>query len=523
MSDSPSSLSPAQATPFAADSLCNRYFDDAPYMLALLEEGGKVVAVNRAALRLGRFVPEQIIGQPFWQTPWWQGERRSQALLIDALQKAKAGTVRIEATSGPLTLGLPLFDLTITPVGRPGMDALYLMVEGRDVTEARQIETAMRQSEQRLRDLVEGSLQGILVHRGNHILFANSAYAAMMGYASPLEVMSVSLTDIIAQHEWHKAQACWQRLDRGEHVPVIRAACNRRRDGTVIYTDILVRSIMWDGKAAVQATVIDVTAQLQAFEAEAARRAAEEASRAKSAFIATLGHELRTPLNAIIGFAEMIGQTPPMSGSADSPVVEYAHDIEAAGRHLLGMINDLLQLSKIEAGKIELECRWLSVAHELGQVARIAHGLAQGKGLSITLDTPDAAQAWRVFADERMLRQILLNIVGNAVKFTPEGGTVSMGALTLQDGGLEIWIKDTGVGIKAEDLPRIWAAFEQAGGKESRQRGTGLGLPIARAMAGLHQASLTVQSEPGVGSLFSLRFPASRTELALPLVAADAF
>lgn len=492
-----------------ADRLFLSYFNSTSQVLVLLDADGTVRAANRAALRVGDLAAEQVLGLALWDTPWWRGSPGVRERLISAVQAAGRGaTIRFDAATGPET-GAPLvFDLSVTPID-PGADgAIRLMVEARDVTEARDIEQAMRANEQRLRDMVEGSVQGIVVHSGKRILFCNTAYAQMLGYPSVLDVLSMELDRIIPEAGREQANRAWSILLAGGKLPIIRSTSNICRDGSLIHVDVLARRIVWDGQYAIQATVVDVTAQAKAAAAEAARLAAEAASRTKSAFIATMSHELRTPLNAILGFAGMIASGDRDGVPPDPRHAEYAGDIMVAANHLLSVINDMLHLSKIEAGRLTLEPCWIPLEGELRQIQRIARGLSRDKNLSIEVELP-AGEPLLLLADERALRQLLLNIVGNAVKFTPHGGDIRLIAeLDRHDGRLVLSVVDTGVGIPEGDLERIWRPFEQVGRVQDHQNGTGLGLSIARALAELHGAVVSVDSTLGHGTVFRFRFPA---------------
>jgi len=492
-----------------ADRLFFSYFNSTSQVLVLLDGDGTVRAANRAALRVGDLAAEQVLGLPLWETPWWRDSAGVRERLQSAVQAASLGaTIRFDAATGPQA-GAPLvFDLSVTPID-PGADgAIRLMVEARDVTEARDIEQALRANEQRLRDMVEGSVQGIVVHSGKRILFCNTAYAQMLGYPSVLDVLSMELDRIIPEPGRDQANRAWSILLAGGKLPIIRSTPNICRDGSLIHVDVLARRIVWDGQHAIQATVVDVTAQAKAAAAEAARLAAEAASRTKSAFIATMSHELRTPLNAILGFAGMIASGERDGLPPDPRHAEYAGDIMVAANHLLAVINDMLHLSKIEAGRLTLEPCWIPLEGELRQIQRIARGLSRDKNLSIEVDLPPG-DAFLLLADERALRQLLLNIVGNAVKFTPQGGAIRLIAeLDRHDGRLVLAVADTGVGIPEGDLERIWRPFEQVGRVQDHQNGTGLGLSIARALAELHGAVVSVDSTLGHGTVFRFRFPA---------------
>ena len=251
----------------------------------------------------------------------------------------------------------------------------------------------------------------------------------------------------------------------------------------------------------------DVTAAKQA-EAEmaAAKDAAERANRIKSEFLSNMSHELRTPLNAIIGFAQVLEED---GAATEAERVEYARDIRLSGEHLLAIINDVLDMSKLEAGAMTLhesEC-------DLGRLVLRAAGMlreqARAGGVTLRTAAPDAPL--RVRADERLIRQVVLNLVSNAVKFTDGGGRVCVTVGEDADGTLRVEVTDTGMGVPDEHLPRIFQPFYQVDSAATRKRGgTGLGLPISLAIMKMHQGSLDIASEPGRGTTIVATLPAER-------------
>jgi signal transduction histidine kinase len=229
----------------------------------------------------------------------------------------------------------------------------------------------------------------------------------------------------------------------------------------------------------------------------------EIANRHKSEFLANMSHELRTPLNAVIGFSEVL--LAEMFGTLNDKQSEYLQDIMSSGRHLLSLINDILDLSKIEAGQMELELAAFDLPLALENALTLVRERAgrHGIGLHLTAD----ADLGAVVGDERKIKQVLLNLLSNAVKFTPEGGKVAVRALRA-DGGVEISVSDTGIGIAPEDQAAIFEEFRQVGSDYARKReGTGLGLALARRFVELHGGRLRVESEIGKGSTFTFSIP----------------
>jgi PAS domain S-box-containing protein len=246
-----------------------------------------------------------------------------------------------------------------------------------------------------------------------------------------------------------------------------------------------------------------------------ANRALLEANRHKTTFLANMSHELRTPLNAILGFSELLIDATEGQFSATTRK-RFLEQIHSCGKHLLSLINDILDLSKVEAGQMELRLQTVSVGAIVEQVCTTVEPLAAQKRIHIECE---AALAGEVVADEGKLKQMILNLVSNAIKFTPEGGTVTIGAARVGD-RLEIVVADNGIGIAEGDLPRLFKEFQQVdSGANRKQQGTGLGLALTRSFAILHGGDVRVESTVGRGSRFTIDIPAeSRSANKVPTV-----
>jgi signal transduction histidine kinase len=228
----------------------------------------------------------------------------------------------------------------------------------------------------------------------------------------------------------------------------------------------------------------------------------------KSEFLANMSHELRTPLNAIIGFSEVLGDR--MFGEVNAKQAEYLEDIHSSGKHLLTLINDILDLSKIEAGKMDLELSPLDMETALGDAITLLRDRATRNSVVIELQCITPIGTW--IADVRKFKQIMVNLLSNAVKFTPSGGRVIVRA-EQHAGDVRIAVSDTGIGIKPEDRALIFEAFRQASGDHlKKSEGTGLGLALTRRFVELHGGQLTLQSEPGRGSTFEFNLPRRKWE-----------
>jgi signal transduction histidine kinase/DNA-binding response OmpR family regulator len=238
-------------------------------------------------------------------------------------------------------------------------------------------------------------------------------------------------------------------------------------------------------------------------EIEQKSRQLEVASRHKSEFLANMSHELRTPLNAIIGFSEVL--TERLFGDLNAKQAEYLEDILASGRHLLSLINDILDLSKVEAGRMELEVGSFSLTEALENGLTMVRERASRHGVALNLDVDPVIGV--VEADERKVKQVIFNLLSNAVKFTTDGGQVDVTARVV-DAHVHVAVRDTGIGIAAEDQVRIFEEFQQAGSAAGRApEGTGLGLALARKFVELHGGELWLQSQVGVGSTFTFSLP----------------
>jgi two-component system cell cycle sensor histidine kinase PleC len=244
---------------------------------------------------------------------------------------------------------------------------------------------------------------------------------------------------------------------------------------------------------------------------------AEEANQTKSKFLANMSHELRTPLNAIIGFSEVMGSG--MFGALGSEKYqEYCNDIMTSGNYLLDVINDILDMSKIEAGRMKLDYEPLDLAQTLTESLRVVSGRAENKNLTMNSDIRGAIP---ILADRRAMKQIAVNLLSNAVKFTPDGGKITVRSRMINK-SVMLTIADSGIGIAPQSLVKLGRPFEQVESQLTKSyHGSGLGLAIAKSLANLHGGSMKLRSRLGVGTIVCVTLPCGHRELTAPSIMAE--
>jgi len=278
-----------------------------------------------------------------------------------------------------------------------------------------------------------------------------------------------------------------------------------RKGGSEFPVEISLSPLMTDGGMLVTSAIRDITSQKQTELALLEKNAElERANKAKDSFLASMSHELRTPLNGIIGFAEFLADGKP--GVVNGKQKEYLEDILNSGRHLLHLINDILDIVKIQAGKLELNPEMFRLADVVHEVRTGAGPMAQNKHIQVRVEIAPGLEV--VTLDEQRFRQILYNLLSNALKFTCDGGDVEICAGYDRPDYFSLSVRDTGIGIKPEDLERLFREFEQLeSGAARRYDGTGLGLALTRKIVEIQGGAINVQSEVGKGSTFTVILP----------------
>jgi PAS domain S-box-containing protein len=483
-------------------------------------EGGRVFRSERLREMFGHDAR-----QPIGAMPWWLAQIHPEEVAgyKDALRRHfKSGDelfvheYRVRHADGEARWVLDRAVSRRDAAGR----VLRMTGSVTDITERKRMEMRLREAsvaiQEKNRQLgiaLDNMSQGLtLFDAQDTLVLANRRYHEMYSLAPELARPGTTVGDLVAYAVGHGAyapgvaaeaiEARREAARSGER----QRALQRQRDGRIFE---IIHQPLTDG--GIVSTFSDVSAQ-EAREAlmREARETAEAASRAKSTFLANMSHELRTPLNAIIGFSEVM-KNELMGPMGSERYRNYSSDIHRSGKHLLQLINDVLDISKIEAGKAELREEQVDVGRIIDECAALIAPQASANSMSVKVNVADDLPSLR--GDSRAIKQMLLNLLSNAVKFTPAHGKVSLGAAMSAAGELELAVSDTGIGI-AEDLAeRIFEPFFQVDSDLSRRfPGTGLGLSLVKGLAEMHGGRIGVRSVPNEGSTFTITLPAARLD-----------
>jgi len=482
--------------------------ESVPDAIVMVNNTGRIVFLNTQALEMFAYEREALIGQPI------------ETLLPD---RFKTGHIqhRTRYLSGPRTramgAGLALYGLrgdgtefpvevSLSPLETE--EGVLVMAAARDITDR------MR-AEAKFRGLLESAPDAmIIVNPAGRIVLTNAQTVQLFGYKR--EELENQLVEILLPERFNFAhlghRSGYFREPRPRAMGAELELYGLRKDGREFPVEISLSPLETEDGVLVMAAVRDITdrrrqeaeIRLKNRELEAQNIRVQEASRMKSEFLANMSHELRTPLNGIIGFAEFIVDEKP--GPLNEKQKEYLNDILNSGHHLLHLINDVLDLAKVEAGKMELFPEAFSVRTVVDEVCSIIAPVAKKK--SITIDTSLSLEVDVVTLDPQKFKQILYNLLSNAVKFTEPDGSVTIVVEPYKLVYIRVQVTDTGIGIRPEDLPRLFAEFQQLDSSVARRyEGTGLGLALTKKIVEYQNGSIEVESEVGHGSTFRVLLP----------------
>ena len=349
----------------------------------------------------------------------------------------------------------------------------------------------------------------VVTDQHQRIVRVNESFVRIYGWKRD-ELIGNEIVNLIAHDEREMA-----RKNHDEFIKTgIRSSGEMkilRKDGKIanaLYTTAALE--LSHGRRFQVTTIMDITLRKQMENTlRLAKEQADTANQAKSTFLANMSHELRTPLNAIIGFSEMM-QKGTFGPLGHPKYTEYMGDVHSSAVHLLEIINEVLDMSKIEAGRVELDEEYFDIRHMVDSVTRMMASRAFSSGLQIRPVIADGLP--RLYADPRLIRQILINLVGNAVKYSKVEGTIEVRAHLSKSGGMQLVVADNGVGIPKDKIKEALEPFGQVSHRDGAGQGTGLGLPLAKAMAGLHDGTLALESDSGKGTIVTVELPAFRLE-----------
>ncbi|MDH3597798.1 MAG: PAS domain S-box protein, partial [Rhodospirillales bacterium] len=462
--------------------------------IVVLDRDHRVARYSEASKQVFDLFPTSIgkrlvaIGSPFDLT-----------LLSAEIERVTKTGVQVDRE---LALGGRIFSVRLIPLFEEGTTPSGTVITFSDDTDRIRAEQDVR----RLATVVEDSNDAIAVlDLDGKILTWNHGAESMYGYTEA-EARELTISDLVPERQQARMFQLIEQLVGGEKVASFESK-RRTKDGRVIdawLTATLLRDE--DGiPNAVATTERDLT-EIKRLVAE--KEIVRLADQDKSQFLARVSHELRTPLNAILGFSEII-KNELFGPVAQRRYVAYGQDIHSSGQYLLALVNDILDLSKIEEHEFQLEDVVLDLHGLAEEMIHMLSLEANKQGISLSIDT--AAELPKLKSDRRAIQQILLNLLNNAIKFTPSGGRIILEMRMDHDGNLRLAVCDTGIGIAEKDIPEVMKPFTQIPNRlETEQMGTGLGLPIAKGLAELLGTELEIASEVGSGTTVTMRFGKAR-------------
>jgi PAS domain S-box-containing protein len=488
--------------------------EDQTDMICRFKPDGLLVFVNEAFCRFHGRPAHELIGKNFFKT-LSEEDAAIPLSYVNSLPKEEPVVSFDHRLRSPEKV-IVWHQYRIRRLFSENGDTFEFQAVIQDITQRKQSEDALRASEEKYRSLIDNIPDVVWTANFNReVIYIGGNVEKVLGYTSA-ELMADGRKlwiDRVHPEDSERVTSAYHALfAKNENFDVEYRV--RRKDGEWIWLHDRALNTRWRaGGMCADGVFLDITHRRQSEDAlQRAKEAAEAANLAKSQFLANMSHELRTPLNAIIGFSEVL--TDKLFGELNDRQFKYTNNILTSGRHLLQLINDILDLAKVESGRAELLCTTFNVAKVLQDAHSIVKTLGNKK--SIALEFNVAPDLPALYADEAKFKQILYNLLSNAIKFTPDGGKVSVtAALSTPGECLRISVADTGIGIKPQDHARVFREFEQVDSSYGRQQqGTGLGLALTKRLVEMHGGQIQVQSEgiEGLGSIFTFAIPLRKPE-----------
>ena len=489
--------------------------EDQTDMICRFKPSGELTFVNEAFCRFHGMAAKDLLGKNFFHT-LSEEDAAIPLSYVNSLPREEPVVEFDHRLRSPDQL-IVWHQYRIRRLFSENGDTFEFQAVIQDITLRKQSEEELRASEEKYRSLI-GNIPDVVwtANLNREVIYIGGNAEKVLGYSSEelLAGRGKLWKERIHPEDAERVTSAYHALFAEEEEKYDVEYRIRRKDGEWIWIhDRAIYARRHNGEMCADGIFLDITHRRE-FEAalQRAKDAAETANRAKSQFLANMSHELRTPLNAIIGFSEVLSDK--VFGDLNDRQLKYTSNILNSGRHLLQLINDILDLAKVESGHAELLRSTFSVGKVLNEAQSVARSLANKK--SIALELKVAPDLPPLYADEAKFKQILYNLLSNAIKFTPDGGKVGVTASLATPGeSLRISVSDTGIGIKQEDHARVFQEFEQVDSSYGRQQqGTGLGLALTKRLVEMHGGNIQIESEgiEGQGSVFTFMIPICRPD-----------